>query len=123
VTHYVLVVDDDYDLADALALFLRGLGFRVETASGGVEALERARREMPRLIISDIRMPNGNGIQLFRDLRALPGGGSVGFAFMSGFVSDRHDELAEIRKNDDAFRFFAKPLDMDSFQAFVTGFR
>ncbi len=59
----VLVADDDGGMRAALeARFLRR-GWRVETAADAGEALERFRRGMHPLIVTDIRMPGGDGLQ------------------------------------------------------------
>ena len=67
----VLVVDDDAAMRLALeARFLRR-GWQVETASCALEGLEKFRRHLHSLIVTDIRMPGENGIFLMRQARAL----------------------------------------------------
>jgi DNA-binding NtrC family response regulator len=67
----VLVVDDDRSMRAALeARFLR-LDWRVETAANAVEALVKFRRQKHALIVSDIRMPGGDGFSVLREARAL----------------------------------------------------
>lgn len=67
----VLVVDDDRSMRAALeARFLR-LDWRVETAANAVEALGKFRRQKHALIVSDIRMPGGDGFSVLREVRAL----------------------------------------------------
>jgi CheY-like chemotaxis protein len=68
----VLVVDD---AADARALFgeyLEYLGFRVETAVNGAEAIASAHREWPAIIIMDLAMPEVDGWQAIKHLKADP---------------------------------------------------
>ena len=60
----ILVVDDDPDLRDAVALALVHAGYAVEEADDGVAALERIARQAPDLILSDVRMPRLDGIGL-----------------------------------------------------------
>jgi uncharacterized protein (TIGR02266 family) len=67
----VLVVDDISMFRDLLANFLTRLG-RVIQAGDGAEALELARRERPRLIVSDLEMPGTNGAALCRAVREDP---------------------------------------------------
>jgi len=65
----VLVVDDDPGMRTALeSSFLRH-GWRVETAAGAAEAAARFRRRPHRLVVTDIRMPDGDGFALMRQLR------------------------------------------------------
>ena len=67
----VLVVDDDPGMRSALeARFLRR-GWRVETACHAAEALEKFRRGMHPLIVTDIRMPGEDGFFVMRSARAL----------------------------------------------------
>ena len=57
----VLVVEDDPDLLALEEAILTEAGYRVAVAADGVEALERVEREMPGLILLDMRMPRMNG--------------------------------------------------------------
>jgi two-component system response regulator MprA len=68
-TRTVLVVDDDPDIRDVLAEILVHDGFLVEVASCGQEALERIAATGCDAVVSDIRMPGMNGMELFRRLR------------------------------------------------------
>lgn len=66
----ILVVDDNPDVATALAMLLNLLGYAVETAASGPEALETARRQRPRVAMLDIGIPGMDGLELARRLRA-----------------------------------------------------
>jgi CheY-like chemotaxis protein len=68
----VLVVDDNTDAAQSLALFLRLTGHEVRTAADGPEALEVAREFRPQAIILDIGLPRLNGHEVARRLRLDP---------------------------------------------------
>ncbi|HXG68139.1 MAG TPA: response regulator [Blastocatellia bacterium] len=68
----ILVVDDNPDGLELLEALLTLEGFAVVSAEGGRQALNLARTELPQLIITDIRMPGLNGIELIRLLRNLP---------------------------------------------------
>ena len=68
----VLVADDSPDNVSMVSLLLRKAGYRVLTASDGVEAFEAARRVGPLLVVSDVMMPCASGIELCRMLRADP---------------------------------------------------
>jgi DNA-binding response OmpR family regulator len=69
-TTTVLLVDDEATLRDTVAYNLRREGFGVELASDGQEALDKARRHRPELIILDIMLPHLDGLQVCRTLRA-----------------------------------------------------
>lgn len=66
----VLVVDDDPDVVDALAMLLGILGYPVEVARSGPEALESARHRCPRVALLDIGIPGMDGLEIARRLRA-----------------------------------------------------
>ncbi|NML16063.1 response regulator [Azohydromonas caseinilytica] len=68
----VLVVDDNIDAADTVALFLRMEGHSVETAHNGLEAVERAKAFAPDVVLLDIGLPGMDGFEVARRLRALP---------------------------------------------------
>jgi two-component system OmpR family response regulator len=66
----VLVVDDEDYIADLLATGLKFVGFDVRTASGGQEALTLARDWRPDLLVLDVMMPDVDGFEVTRRLRA-----------------------------------------------------
>lgn len=70
----VLVVDDDYRVADIhAAMVARVPGFEVvATAHGAVEAFTTARTTRPDLVLMDIYLPDGNGLEVVRSLREEP---------------------------------------------------
>ena len=68
----VLVVEDDPDLLELLDYHLRGEGFVVETASDGLEAVEKAARDAFDLIVLDLMLPRLTGLQVAQRLRARP---------------------------------------------------
>ncbi len=70
----LLVVDDDPDVCEALSEVLSDSGYEVETAPDGAIALERllAAREPPQVVVTDLRMPNLNGVELAAALRGCP---------------------------------------------------
>jgi adenylate cyclase len=66
----ILVVEDQQTNAELLAGLLRNLGYDVEVAADGVDALEHVHSKSPDLVISDILMPRMDGYELCRRLRA-----------------------------------------------------
>jgi DNA-binding NtrC family response regulator len=65
----VLVVEDDPDIRNILALFLGEKGFQVKVAESGDRALEMLHQEPMDLILSDVRMPGMSGLDLLRDVK------------------------------------------------------
>jgi signal transduction histidine kinase/DNA-binding response OmpR family regulator len=69
----ILVADDKADNRQILGRLLKSLGFIVDEASHGAQAVEFARRFEPDLIFMDLVMPIKNGFEAIREIRALPG--------------------------------------------------
>lgn len=69
---HVLVVDYDGDAAEALAAYLALEGIACEVAGGGADAIARATRWRPHVILMDISMPHCNGFQAACALRQAP---------------------------------------------------
>ena len=67
----VYVVDDDDAVRDSLALLLEAAGLRVEAFAGGAEALTRCQDERPSCVVTDVRMPQIDGLELQRRLAQL----------------------------------------------------
>jgi DNA-binding NarL/FixJ family response regulator len=80
----ILIVDDELDCQTVLAMFLESEGYEIESASSGVEALTRFKENPPDLVISDIVMPQMDGFELCRRLRASRLGQLIPFIFLSG---------------------------------------
>ncbi len=68
----VLVVDDDVDTRDLLAELLAMFGMEVRQAASGNAAFRMFREQRPAILLSDIRMGDGSGLDLIRLIRALP---------------------------------------------------
>lgn len=68
----ILVVDDEIDLANAVATGLRREGYAVDVSSGGADALERLAFQPYDLVCLDLTMPDIDGLEVCRQLRANP---------------------------------------------------
>ena len=66
----LLLAEDEVQMSDAEAAFLRMRGFQVETAYDGLEALEKAGKSAFDVIVLDIMMPGMDGIEVLRALRS-----------------------------------------------------
>ena len=67
----ILVVDDEKDIVSALEIYLKAEGYRVLSACNGKEALAAAAREDVHLILMDIMMPEMNGYEAAKAIRAM----------------------------------------------------
>ena len=101
----VLVVDDEKSIRDSLRMILEFEGYRVAEASGGREALARASESAPDAVLLDIKMPEMDGLEVFRSLRER------GFEMPVIIVTGHGDvEMALETTRAGAFDFFEKPL-------------
>src|SRR3954468_414245 len=104
----LLVVDDDPDILQTLALCLSTEGYRVVMASNGKEALEVLGREKPACILLDLMMPVMDGWQFVAELDTRGWRGKAPLLILS---ADRAVQGHATRLHADAF--LAKPFDLD----------
>ena len=81
----VLVVEDDPDSAQTLALLLRLWGYEVAIANDGPDALDAAPTFQPDVVFLDIALPGMDGCEVARQLRHLPGMAEVLVAAITGY--------------------------------------
>ena len=82
----ILVVDDEPDVAEVLAAMLEQQGHRVETVIGGAAALERLRGGTYDIVMSDLKMPDVDGPELYRRAQLLESRPRPRFVFVTGDV-------------------------------------
>jgi DNA-binding response OmpR family regulator len=80
---FILIVDDDAEVAQTIELSLTHAGYQVAIATNGYEALQMTRQQRPDLILLDIGMPEMNGIEVCRRLRAGPREASLPILFIT----------------------------------------
>lgn len=83
---HILVVDDEEDFAATYRRLLRREGYRVSTAGSREEGLEAIEHDCPALVISDLRLPDGDGLDVVRAARATATPTPV--IVVTAFVSD-----------------------------------
>lgn len=106
----VLLVDDSADIREMWRMWLTFWGFNVEEASNGAEAVAKARRDRPDLILMDLWMPVLDGLQATRQIKADPRTAHVPILAVSAQVFSPAAENAIAAGCD---TFLAKPLDPD----------
>ncbi len=67
----ILIVDDSASMRQMVSFTLRGAGYEVIEATDGLAALEIAKTRPFELVVTDVNMPNMDGISLIRELRSL----------------------------------------------------
>jgi len=66
----ILCIEDHPEMIDLIRLILERRGYEVEGATGGKEGLEAARRDPPDLVLLDLMIPDVDGWEIFRQLKA-----------------------------------------------------
>lgn len=103
----VLIVDDEMPLRDLLGEFLEGEGYEVLLASAGEEGIELAEREIPHVILLDVKMPGIDGIEVCKRLKAEPKTQFIPVIMITGYVDNK---MVAIESGADDF--VNKPIDL-----------
>ncbi|MGH7367438.1 MAG: CHASE3 domain-containing protein [Candidatus Rokuibacteriota bacterium] len=113
----VLVVDDEPDSTDSLALFLRLRGHEVRTAHDGPSALEEISRYRPDVVFLDLGLPGMSGYDVARRVRMLSDGGAPRLVALTGYGTD-----GDRRQTRDAGFdvHLAKPVDPQALDALLS---
>jgi PAS domain S-box-containing protein len=115
----VLVVDDNRDAADSLALILEMSGHTVSVAHSGQEALEVGSREQPAAVILDIGMPDMSGYDVAGQIRGKPWGRNAFLLAVTGWGQDNDKQLARSAGFD---QHLTKPVDADQVEELLARF-
>lgn len=103
----ILVVDDEKVIADTIVQILNRNGFIAEVAYGGQEAIEKARRHCPDLVLSDVLMPQIDGVAAAIAIRQhCPDTRIILFSGQSATV----EILARARERGHTFELLPKPI-------------
>jgi CheY-like chemotaxis protein len=118
----ILVVEDDSDARDLMQAVLEHRGARVFCAESVTRAFELLEGTQPDVIISDIAMPEEDGIGLVRRLRSLPAdrGGQIPTIAVSAF-SGSADRVRALAAGFD--RYLHKPVDFDELASAIDSVR
>jgi DNA-binding NtrC family response regulator len=101
----IFILDDEAVTVKRISHALKGDGYRVEGFISGKEALDRVRTEQPDLIIMDIRLEDGDGVELMQHMRAIIP--ELIVILMTGFASIEHAVNATKKG---AFHYLEKPF-------------
>ncbi len=102
----ILIVDDEPGIRDIFSLLLEEKGYRVETAASRREGGEKAKTSAPDLILLDMNLPDGSGLEILQELHPPPAGPRV--VIMTAFGTIR--KAVEAVKLG-AYAYLEKPLD------------
>lgn len=94
----ILVVEDEPDLQRLIKLFLERSGYAVTTADNGLVALQKLNHALPDLVITDIMMPEMNGIELIKEMKKKDEWANIPVVVTSAMIAE-----PEITKLSDEF--------------------
>lgn len=106
----ILAVDDSTSMRKMVAFTLKGAGYDVEEAVDGVDALTKAQAKQFDCVVTDVNMPNKDGIALIKDLRALP---DYKYIPMLMLTTESSAEKKQEGKAAGATGWIVKPFDPD----------
>jgi DNA-binding response OmpR family regulator len=84
----ILTVDDEEEMTELLAFSLGAAGYEVDQAHDGVEALEKARKNRPDLILLDVMLPELDGFSVCEILRRTPSTAKIPVILLTGWASE-----------------------------------
>jgi two-component system CheB/CheR fusion protein len=116
----LLVVDDNVDSADSLAMLLEMNGHELEVANNGADALEKAQHIRFDMIFLDLGMPEMDGIETAKRLRLLPNGNEIFLVALTGWGQEKDRE----RTRGAGFDWhLVKPVESDVFIEVLARYR
>ncbi len=87
---HILVVDDAWSVRRSMQQLLEDAGYEVAEAADGFDALDRIRGKTPALVITDLEMPNLNGLELTRRMREIPQWAEIPVVMITSRTSSKH---------------------------------
>ncbi len=104
----IFIIDDSATMLMSVQANLKLSGFAVETASDGVQAVGKLKAGLkPDLIITDINMPNMNGLEFIKNARALPG---LRFVPILALTTESQQSMRDEAKRLGATGWLVKPV-------------
>jgi two-component system alkaline phosphatase synthesis response regulator PhoP len=113
----ILIVDDEPDILEFLSYNFRKKGFDVVVANNGLEGVQKANEESPHLIISDILMPEMDGIEMCKEIRNIEQFYRIPFIFLTAVTDDYKVLYAMLSGSD---QVVSKPIRFEYLLIMVT---
>lgn len=112
----ILAVDDSASMRQMVSFTLKGAGYDVVEAVDGVDALNKAKQQSVNLVITDVNMPNMDGITLIAELRKLP---NYKFTPLLMLTTESAPEKKQAGKAAGATGWIVKPFNPDQLVATI----
>jgi PAS domain S-box-containing protein len=116
----VLLIDDNPDVVDSLALWLDALGHQVEVAHQGIQGISVAQRFKPDIVLLDIGLPDMDGYQVARKLREHTHAHQLWIIALSGYDQKKMSHGSKLAEFD---HYLMKPPSLSQLQELITKFQ
>ena len=110
----ILVIDDQNAILESLSMFFSEKGYETVTAEYGKEGLKKVQSEQPDIVISDIRLPDINGIEVLKAIRSI--NGQI-FVIMITAFHDMETTIEAMKYG--AYDYIHKPINIDELNVSV----
>ena len=116
----ILIVDDNQDGADTLAMMLKAMGNEVRTAYDGLQGIDMAAQMQPDVVLLDIGLPKLNGYEACRRMRGQPWGQKIVIIAVTGWGQEE-----DMRRSHEAGfdHHLVKPVDPQALMKLLAGLR
>ncbi|HOJ07255.1 MAG: sigma-54-dependent Fis family transcriptional regulator [Ignavibacteriota bacterium] len=111
----ILVIDDDESIRKTLTNYLKKLNFNVYSASNGSEGIEIAQKEIPDLVITDIKMPKADGFEVLKKVKEID---SHIHVIMITAFDDMSSTVKAMQQG--AYDYIEKPLEIDKLKITIS---
>lgn len=113
----ICIVEDDGDIRDLISYILADDGYDVQICGNAREFTNLILESTPDVIVFDIMLPDGNGLDLCKEMKLKDSTSRIPVLLMSA-----HHRPEEAMKSGCAVAFISKPFDIDYFKDTVTGY-
>jgi two-component system alkaline phosphatase synthesis response regulator PhoP len=108
----ILIADDEEFIRELIAATINRGDYELVEAKDGIEALDLARKEMPDLIVLDIKMPGIDGFKVCKELKSEPETASIKIIVLTAFGQDEDIRKGKEAGADDYFLKPFNPIDL-----------
>jgi two-component system, chemotaxis family, chemotaxis protein CheY len=112
----ILIVDDSASMRQMVAFTLKGAGYDVVEAVDGADGLSKAKGKTFNIVVTDVNMPNMDGISLIKELRALP---NYKFTPLLLLTTESADDKKQAGKAAGATGWMVKPFNPEQLLATI----
>ncbi len=107
----ILIIDDEPEICDAVAEFLKEDGYETIVAHRGHEALDKTLKEKPDLLILDVALPDVDGTVVYETLRKIPETKEINVIFLTALASGAPQQFVGVDRAH--YSLLSKPVEVE----------